>query len=79
LLHNDQLRAYHEFVYTLFFGFAAHDAVAAVLYVVEKMQGTIDDLLFLTVHTPGDSDSIASIAAAMFTALDEDESLSLLR
>lgn len=84
LLSGNQrtLLEYHEFVYTLFFGFAAHDAVAAVLYslaVMEKAQGDIDDLLFLTVHTPGDSDSIASIATAMFAARYEDESLPLLQ
>lgn len=49
-------------------GWSAHEAVAAAAYIFASSPNDIQHALDLGVHTPGDSDSIASLAGALVGA-----------
>jgi len=49
-------------------GWASHEAIAAALYIFNCSPNDLRQALSLGVHTPGDSDSIASIAGALVGA-----------
>ena len=48
-----------------FQGWAAHEAIAAAVYIYLMEPDSIQRAIFMGVHTPGDSDTIASIAGAL--------------
>lgn len=56
-------------------GWAAHEAIAAGAYVVARHPGDIAAALLEAANTPGDSDSIATIAGALLGAAHGLESL----
>lgn len=60
LLHT---QVFHEFK-----GWGAHEAIAAALYLFALVPDDPDAAICLGVHTPGDSDSIASLAGALVGA-----------
>lgn len=53
------------FIYEMVQGWAAHEAVAAGLYTFLRYPNDFKKCVLLGVNTPGDSDSIASIAGAL--------------
>ncbi|HEX4069341.1 MAG TPA: ADP-ribosylglycohydrolase family protein [Candidatus Babeliales bacterium] len=55
-------------VFNTFLGWAAHDAIAATVYTFALSPDNVMDAIYLGVHTPGDSDSIASMAGALVGA-----------
>jgi ADP-ribosylglycohydrolase len=55
-------------VLTCLEGWSAHEAVAAAAYIFASSPDDIQHALDLGVHTPGDSDSIASLAGALVGA-----------
>lgn len=55
-------------VFEEFEGWAAHDAIAAATYIFVLVPDNIKMALYLGVHTPGDSDSIACMAGALVGA-----------
>lgn len=55
-------------VFTEFLGWAAHDAIAAAVYIFMKYPHDLKKAIVLGVNTPGDSDSIASMAGALVGA-----------
>ncbi|HML19615.1 MAG TPA: ADP-ribosylglycohydrolase family protein [Candidatus Dependentiae bacterium] len=61
-------RKNHEEVFDRFRGWAAHEAVAAAAYIFASSPNDIQRALDLGVHTPGDSDSIASLAGVLVGA-----------
>lgn len=65
---NKAFKTFHEKVFNEFQGWAAHDAIAATVYVFALFPEDIDAALFTGVHTPGDSDSIAAMAGALVGA-----------
>lgn len=67
-LQDPAFRVEHERIFTLFPGFAAHDALAGAVYCFCMSPDNVLDALYLGVHTPGDSDSIASLAGALVGA-----------
>ena len=58
----------HKQVFTEFLGWSAHDALAATIYVFALFPKDISCALYVAVHTPGDSDSIAAMAGALVGA-----------
>ena len=65
---NAEFRQFNDHVFSTFLGFAAHDAVAATVYAFTLSPDNIMEAIYLGVHTPGDSDSIASMAGALVGA-----------
>jgi ADP-ribosylglycohydrolase len=57
----------HDAIFTMFPGWAADDAIVAALYCYLVADDIISGI-YLGVHSPGDSDSIASIAGALLGA-----------
>ena len=55
-------------VFTEFQGWAAHETIAATLYIFLKYPNNLKEAIILGVNTPGDSDSIASMAGALVGA-----------
>lgn len=55
-------------VFQRFQGWSAHEAVAAAVYIFVMVPDDIRAALYLGVHTPGDSDSIASMAGSLVGA-----------
>lgn len=49
-------------------GWTAHTAVGAVIYILNKHPNDLAQALYMGVHNPGDSDSIASLAGALIGA-----------
>ena len=74
LLYNSSIRAQtqyhqlHEKVFAEFEGWAAHDAIAATVYVFAVCPRDLSAALFISVHTQGDSDSIAAMSGALVGA-----------
>lgn len=61
-------------VFKKFLGWAAHDAIAATAYIFALSHDNLKRAIHLGVHTPGDSDSIASMAGALvgaYTGVDQ--------
>lgn len=58
----------HKKVVIEFKGWAAHYALAAAVYIFALFPHDISSALYLAVHTPGDSDSIASLSGALIGA-----------
>jgi len=63
-----ELRKHNDKVFTEFLGWAAHDAIAATVYAFTLSPDNVMEAIYLGVHTPGDSDSIASMAGALVGA-----------
>ncbi len=57
-----------ETVFKEFLGWAAHDAIAATVYVFLTFPDDLPQAILFGVNTPGDSDSIASMAGALVGA-----------
>ena len=55
-------------VFDLYRGWTAHEAIAAATYIFMLVQDNIKTAIYLGVHTPGDSDSIACMAGALVGA-----------
>lgn len=55
-------------VFEKYLGWAAHDAIAATIYVFAMCPEDIQSAIALGVNTPGDSDSIATMAGALVGA-----------
>lgn len=55
-------------VFDIYEGWAADDAIAAAAYILAISPDNAHDAIVLGVHTPGDSDSIASMAGALVGA-----------
>ena len=67
-LADKDFRSFHDNVFTTFEGWAAHDAIAATVYIFALSPDNVMEAIYLGVHTPGDSDSIASMAGALVGA-----------
>ena len=67
-LKDPVYRAFHEKVFTEFEGWAADDSIAATIYVFALFPHDLTSALYLAVHTPGDSDSIAAMSGALIGA-----------
>jgi len=67
-LQDEEFITLHTKVFHEFKGWAAHEAIAAALYVFALVPNDPDAAICLGVHTPGDSDSIASLAGALVGA-----------
>jgi ADP-ribosylglycohydrolase len=65
---NAEFRKYNDYVFSIFLGWAAHDAIAATVYAFALSPDNVMEAVYLGVHTPGDSDSIASMAGALVGA-----------
>ncbi|HSW73901.1 MAG TPA: ADP-ribosylglycohydrolase family protein, partial [Candidatus Limnocylindria bacterium] len=65
---KEQVLYVHTPVFTKYQGWLAHDAIAAVAYIYALYPADIRKAIYLGVHTPGDSDSIASMAGALVGA-----------
>jgi ADP-ribosylglycohydrolase len=65
---NPEFRTFNDKFFNAFLGWAAHDAIAATVYVFTLSPDNIMEAIYLGVHTPGDSDSIASMAGALVGA-----------
>lgn len=55
-------------IFKKYLGWAADDAIAATAYIFAISCKNVNDAICLGVHTPGDSDSIASMAGALVGA-----------
>jgi len=55
-------------IFETYLGWAAHDAIAATVYIFALCPDNIEHALALGTNTPGDSDSIASMAGALVGA-----------
>jgi len=55
-------------IFNMYEGWAADDAIAAAAYIFALTPDNVDHAILLGVHTPGDSDSIASMAGALVGA-----------
>lgn len=64
--HNKKVSS--ETVFKEFLGWAAHDAIAATVYVFLAFPDDLQKAILFGVNTPGDSDSIASMAGALVGA-----------
>lgn len=58
-------RQEHEALFTTYAGWSAQDAIAGVIYLFTLLPHNPYEAILLGVHTPGDSDSIASLAGAL--------------
>ncbi len=67
-LKDKEFITLHTQVFHEFKGWGAHEAIAAALYVFALVPNDPDAAICLGVHTPGDSDSIASLAGALVGA-----------
>jgi len=65
---NPAFRQLNDHVFTTFPGWAAHDAIAATVYAFLLSSDNCMEAIYLGVHTPGDSDSIASMVGALVGA-----------
>jgi ADP-ribosylglycohydrolase len=65
---NAEFRRCNDHVFSTFLGWAAHDAIAATVYAFTLSPNNVMEAIYLGVHTPGDSDSIASMAGALVGA-----------
>ncbi len=74
-LNDATFRAFHDKVFAQFPGWAAHDAIAATVYVFSLFPEDIESALYVAVHTPGDSDSIAAMAGALVGAYSHTSSI----
>lgn len=68
LLKNPFYKAFHGKVFAEFAGWAADDAIAGALYIFELFSHDFESAVYLSVHTPGDSDSIAAMSGALIGA-----------
>jgi ADP-ribosylglycohydrolase len=62
-IYSQKIKIFHTYL-----GWAADDALAAALYIFALCPDNVTDAIYLGVHTPGDSDSIASMAGALVGA-----------
>ena len=67
-LSLQELFEYSKPVFQKFEGWAAHDAIAATLYIFLVSHNDVKKAIYLGVHTPGDSDSLACMAGALVGA-----------
>lgn len=65
---DTQFCSIHEAVFQEFQAWAADDAIAAAVYVWKLFPTDYVSALYVSVHTPGDSDSIAAMAGALVGA-----------
>lgn len=65
---DSEFRQFNDQVFSTFPGWAAHDAIAATVYAFVLSPDNVMEAIYLGVHTPGDSDSIASMAGALVGA-----------
>ncbi len=72
-LANPDFRKFHDHVFTKFKGWAADDAIAATVYIFALVPDDVMQAIYLGVHTPGDSDSIASMVGALVGAYTKEE------
>ena len=72
-LANLDFRKFHDYVFTKFQGWAADDAIAATVYIFALTPDDVRQAIYLGVHTPGDSDSIASMVGALVGAYTKEE------
>ncbi len=59
---------FHKKVFNEFQGWSGQDAIAATVYVFALFPKDIESALYVSVHTPGDSDSIAAMSGALIGA-----------
>lgn len=69
--HNT-FRQWHEEFFKKYQGWSAQDAIAGVVYIFSCVPNDIKTAIYLGVHTPGDSDSIASLAGALVGAYTQE-------
>ncbi len=67
-LSSPKFRALHDEVFGKFQAWNADDAIAAALYVWMVFPEDYESALYMSIHTPGDSDSIAAMAGALVGA-----------
>jgi ADP-ribosylglycohydrolase len=65
---RQQVLQIHNPVFEKYLGWLAHDAIAATVYIFALYPDDVAKAIYLGVHTPGDSDSIASMAGALVGA-----------
>jgi ADP-ribosylglycohydrolase len=65
---NHAFQTFNNRIFNTFNGWTADDAIAAAVYVFALSPDNIMEAIYLGVHTPGDSDSIASMAGALVGA-----------
>lgn len=65
--HNPTIMSQQE-VFARLQGWNAHEAIAAAVYIFASRPDNVREALAMGVHTPGDSDSIASLAGALVGA-----------
>jgi len=68
-LQDQEFRAFHKEVFERYPGWRADDAIAATVYAWALFPTNIRSAIYVGVHTPGDSDSIASMTGALAGAL----------
>lgn len=61
-------RKQHDLFFNRFLGWSAQDAIAGAVYLFALSGSDIKTAIYLGVHTPGDSDSIATLAGALVGA-----------
>ncbi|MCK5617096.1 ADP-ribosylglycohydrolase family protein [Candidatus Pacearchaeota archaeon] len=64
----ERVRDASQLFFEKYQGWAAHEAIAAATYVYVMFPDNIKGAIYLGVHTPGDSDSIACMAGALVGA-----------
>lgn len=62
---DSYLRKYHDKFFSKYLGWSAQDAIAGAIYLFTLFPNDVEKAVYLGVHTPGDSDSIASLAGAL--------------
>lgn len=62
---DSYIRKYHDKFFSKYLGWSAQDAIAGAIYLFTLFPNDVEKAIYLGVHTPGDSDSIASLAGAL--------------
>ena len=68
IFKNKAYKALHEKVLSEFEGWAAHDAIAATIFVFALFPEDLKAGRYISVHAPGDSDSLAAMSGALIGA-----------
>lgn len=61
-------RSSNEYIFNKFQGWAAHEAIAATIYIFNKTPDDVQKAVEMAVNTPGDSDTIATLVGALVGA-----------
>ncbi len=65
---DSMFRKHHDLFFKRFLGWSAQDAIAGAVYLFALCGSDTKAAIYLGVHTPGDSDSIATLAGALVGA-----------